>query len=262
MNQDYRAVIESAYLERRARAPSYSFRSFAAELGVPASNLTWVLQKKKGLSPVTALKIAKGLGMTELEQKTFCQLVEKAHARSPLARKAASSALEKLQKTAPNLTLDTMTILGQWHHFALLELLKIPTQDQSPTSLGESLNLKESEIQAAIQRLINVGLVEVKQNRFHVVHDFNLSSEGVPSEVLRKLHDQLLSKSKAALFSQPIEEREFNYSMLTMDQDDLPEAKRMIKNFLKTFTDKFTKKTTASHVYSMNLQLIKLTNNN
>ncbi|MCM0605270.1 MAG: TIGR02147 family protein [Xanthomonadaceae bacterium] len=256
--QDYREIIETAYLERRARLPTYSFRAFAAELDVPASNLSWVLKKKKGLSQPTALKIAKKLGMTEIEQKTFCHYVEKAHARSPLVRAEAGRALEKQQKLAPNLTQDTMTILGQWHHFALLELLKIPSQDQSPLSLGDALGFKESEIQEALQRLINVGLIEVKQSRFHVVHDFNLSREGVPSEVLRKLHDQLLSKSKQALFSQAIEEREFNYSLLTLDQDDLPEAKQMMRSFLKTFREKFSKKVTAKHVYSVNLQLIKI----
>jgi len=259
MHTDYREALNEAYYERRLRNPSYSLRAFARDLGIPASNLSCVLKKKKGLAATTAQQVARRLGYSESEQKTFCMLVEKEHSRSEYTRHKASQELEKKQKLHSNLTADAMAVMSHWHYFGILELLRIPFISQSPAALGAALELKEDEIKDAIQRMINLGLVEIKQNRFQVVHDFNWSTDGVPSEALRKVHDQLLTKAKQALFSQPVDERDFTYMMMTLDQQDLPEARKMIRSFIKTFTEKFSEKATSDHVYSLTMQLFNLT---
>ena len=115
MITDYRKTMRNVFLERRERNASYSLRAYARDLGVHASNLYLVLKKEKGINLSTARQIAGRLGLSENEQSLFCKLVEKEHARSPVARMKASEEIEKSSTLQSNLTLKMMEVMSSWH---------------------------------------------------------------------------------------------------------------------------------------------------
>ena len=72
---DYRVVLRLELEKRTRLSPKYSMRDFAKDLGLFPSHLFGVLKKTKGLSPVSALKVAWALGFDKVERDQFVLLV-------------------------------------------------------------------------------------------------------------------------------------------------------------------------------------------
>lgn len=254
----YHQLLRENLESRRLKNPSYSLRAFARDLGVPVSNLSLILAGRKGMTDATARQIAKRLGLTSKEQERFRLLVEASHARSKSIRESARKKLLKEKPILSNVSVDMMKIVGEWHYFAILELLRISAFDQTSTSIASSLKIPEEIVNPALDRLERLELIEVKRGRYHVVNEMNWSSDGIPSEVIRNAHDAILSKASHALFTQDIDQRDFTSMMMTIDPVDLPSAKLFIRNFIKQFSQTFSAKPSAQKVYSLGIQLFDI----
>ena len=225
-----------------------------------SSNLSLVLKKKKGITLQTALSVAKKLNFSESERALFCTLVEKEHARSRVTRLKAEQEITINRLLHTNLSFDLMKVVGGWFHFALMELLRTPSlKDHTSKTLAEALEVRESEVDDAIKILLKTGLIEKKKKTYSVVNEYNWSPDGIPSEIIRRAHEKHLNKSKDALFTQAVEERDFTSMILSIDHSDLSAAKKDVRDFIKAFTNKYSDKATADRVYSMNIQLFNLT---
>ena len=259
MNLDYRNTLKEAFFERRSRNPSYSMRAYARDLGIQVSNLSLVLNRKRGMSVKAASQIADRLGMNESEKNWFCTLVSKEHSRSVIARERASNDIAKAIPLKTNVSPEVWNIVGSWHYFAIMEFLRLPHQCQKPSSIAEALHLNEEDVTEALERLVNVGMLKEDQPGYVVTEAVHWSPDGIPSEVTRKAHDRILTKAKDALYQQSVSERDFTSMMFTLDPADLPEAKAEIRSFIQNFLQKYSNKSNAQKVYSLNVQLYNLT---
>lgn len=260
MKNDYTEILSNEFFERRSRNSSYSLRAFARDLDLPASNLSLILKKKKGMSGTTAKQVAKKLGLSKTEQEIFCQIVEREHSRSKLVRENAAKSIEENSQINTSLTMDAMRVLGNWHYFAIIELFRTSTfHDQSVAVIAKALMIKDTDVKEAIETLLKLELIEIKKKKYHAVKDYNWSPDGIPSDIIRRFHEKMLNKSKESLFTQSVDERDFTSMMLSVDKSDLPEAKKVIRQFIKSFTEKFSDKPTSDRIYTLNIQLFNLT---
>jgi uncharacterized protein (TIGR02147 family) len=121
---DYRQFLKDE-LEKRIQGNSaYSLRAFARDLAVTPQQLSFVLNKKKGLSLEAAFKVATRLDLNDDERAYFCDLAQMASARSAGAKQLAELRVARSQSVTnfQSITLDVFKIISDWHHYALLEL--------------------------------------------------------------------------------------------------------------------------------------------
>ena len=83
--------LTTEYIQRMQKNPHYSLRSFARDLGVPASWLSEFLSSKKGMSLENAKKICQALSLSPTDSDQFTLSVRAHHSRSPQDRKTARS---------------------------------------------------------------------------------------------------------------------------------------------------------------------------
>lgn len=257
---DYRSLLKQELLKRKRRNPLYSMRSFARDLQVTYSRLNEALNRKKGMSAATALKICERLGLSKAERELFIASIESQHARSRVAREQSKEALASLQKKELRLlNRDSFELIANWSHYAVLECLALEGCDGTPTWIARRLGLEKLEVDEAIHRLCRLGLLTAEADGSLRVASPTITSENDrPSEGLKLHHAQLLEKAQAALREQALDEREFQALTLAFAPEDREEAKAQIRAFIVDFNARFAKSAHKKSIYCLTTQFFRL----
>lgn len=255
----FRDLLDREFQLRQSRNRSYSKRAFARDLGISSGRLSEVMLGRDGLTLKTALKISEKLGFSNFETDTFCDLVLKECARSESSRKKAEMRLKYSQEKDSLLDLASFAIISDWHHFAILELTLADNAPQSVEKIAERLSLSLEKTELAIKRLIQLKLLKRKRNGFEAVENNTLTGTGIPSRAVRQFHYQILEKAKASIEAQNVEKRDLTAEMLLIDKDKLPEAKKALAEFRKSFCRKMGQVCTEKNeLYMLSTQLFSL----
>jgi uncharacterized protein (TIGR02147 family) len=258
--EDYRDILRFAFYQRLKANPKYSLRAFARGIQLPASTLSEILNAKRGISRKRGQEIAERLGFSAEKTKIFCDLIEAAHGRSPAKKVAAKKALAEATpvNTYHYVLNDSFSLIADWYHFAILELLQIPGVKPAPAAIADTLSISRREAADALERLLRLGLLRNTMLGYEPANESNATSNDVPSEAIRSFHLQILQKAIAALaFS--VEQREISSSILAFDPSDIAAAKQMIRQFRRNFSKKFGKKIVRSEVFALCTQFFPLT---
>jgi uncharacterized protein (TIGR02147 family) len=258
----YRNLIEEEFDTRKRKNPSYSLRAFARDLDMPPSKLSEVLRGICGLSTTSGQRIAKKLALSNEECAWFLQSIEAHHGRSKQGRLRAKEKLEDLKDLSgfDELAFERFKIISDWQHFALLELTEIHGFSADPEWIAQRLGISVQETKATIQRLLDFGLLREDAKRGFVQTHVDLTVPGgLPSREIRKHHAQILQKSLEALEEVPVDERDFSAITMAIPQSELPEARRLIKEFRRNF-DRLLKKSKSpkDRVYALAIQFAPL----
>ena len=257
--ETYRTILAEKLEDRCSKNPRYSLRSFARDLHLAPARLSDILRGRYGLSREAAQKIAHCLRMTEAETRRFCDLVESQHARNPKARRDAALRLESASETPyQQLTLDGFQVISDWVHFAILELCLVEGFQSNFDWIAKQLGISVHVAKAAIERMQRLDLIEEKEGKLLPTDGFTASPNDIPSDAIKKFHRQILEKALLALDFQTVEERDISTMILALDQREIPEAKKYIKDFRRNFDKKFGKATTKNSVYCLAIQLFGL----
>lgn len=258
--KDYREVIRQAFAERSQRNAAYSLRAFSRDLGITYSRLHDAIHGKKGLSVVSGRKIASNLDFTPSETEIFVTRIEAEHARSKLGKKNAREKLEKLALNSNHVVQeDVFRLIKDWYHFAIVELTCLQGFESSIPWISQRLNISEMETEQAVARLLDLGLLARDENGKLMASDgFTLTESALPSDAIRRNHEQMLDKAKRALHFQSNGDREFNNLTVSFNSKDMPAAKRAIREFLVDFERKFGRGDARDSIYAVAMQMIRL----
>lgn len=257
---DYREILRSAYSQRASRNPSYSLRAFARDLGISSSRLSEVLSGRDGLSSEVARRIAVALGLSGEEMRHFCDLSEARHARSRIKREQAQARLceRSLRNPSYRLDADSFRLISDWYHFAILELTLTRGFQSDPAWIAEALGIPELLAREAVSRLLRTGLLTERDGRLVASDDFTDTSSEIPSEAIRRFHQQILEKAIDAIHLQSLEERELGAMVLAIRRDRIPEAKEWVRKVQKEFAARFGEDVERDEVYVLSTQLFSL----
>lgn len=263
-NGDYREFLKEEYCRRRSRNSGYSLRAFARDLGLSYSRLNESINYKKGLSAKAAEKIAKSLSLTNTEREILISLVEAAHGRSKASRQLAKEKLQSILKAVEPLVLsrEAFQFISNWYHYAILELIRVNGFEYNPAWIAERLGITPTEVKVAISRLKKMNLLAEKMGLPVSTQDFVASTTDLPSEGLKVHHDQLLDLAKAAIYLQPLEERDFSSITMAFNKKDMPKAKQMIKAFRRNFYREMNVSDEKDTVYAITVQFFQLDKKN
>jgi uncharacterized protein (TIGR02147 family) len=261
---NYRQVLIRELASRTRRNPSYSLRAFARDLNIPAPKLSQALRGIKGFSAERANAIANHLALSTSEKELFIDLVQSEHARSQTHREEAKKRVA--QKTENDgfceLDLERFQIISDWFHFAILELTDVKTFESSPEWISERLGISLTETKAAVERLLDFGLL-TKNRKGDLQQTFAdlATPSGIPSRSIREQHYQLLKKADKALDTFSVNERDFSAITLAIASEDIPKAKNLIKVFRRKFNKEMQSSPEKDRVYCISIQFFPLDKN-
>lgn len=247
---DFKTYLKRELLARIKKNPRYSLRAFAAQLDLDPSTLSKMLKGKRVVGRKTTLQLAAKLGLSQAQIAKFL--------------KADGKDLEGPQAAYKFLALDQFAVISDWFHFAILELAMIKDFQPNRDWIAGRLGLKSIEVDAAIDRLIRVGLLEItpsgKWNDLSSGFTTNISND-MTSSAHRKLQEQLLTKAISAQHA-PANRRDHSAMTMAIDSSKIPEAKERIRQFRRSLTKFLTEGTEEKDsVFSLNIALFPLTQN-
>jgi uncharacterized protein (TIGR02147 family) len=254
---NYRTWLKDEFAQRCQRNPRYSLRSFARDLRILPSRLSDIFNGKQGMSVGVARRLAERLGWDAPEQEFFAALVESEHARSQTKRELARRKVA--DGNYQTLDHDTFALISDWYHFAILELVFTEGFRPQLKWIARRLAITEIEVEQAVERLVNLGLLIRHGEHWEVTQKFPATMSGVPSKAIKKFHAQIMKKAADALYLQEIERRDFSTISVAINPDDLPEIKEEIKKFRRALEQKYKARANKREVYALSMQLFSLT---
>ncbi|MGE4132142.1 MAG: TIGR02147 family protein [Bdellovibrionales bacterium] len=247
--------LQNIYFERRGRNPHYSMRAFARDLDLSASTLCEFLKGKTSFSRERVLDIGKKVGLSENHIEHFYDLIVFRHNGSEEKRLEAKQRIERrVTQQESRLSLDQFEAISGWHHMALLELVDLGPEFHSSDRLASVLDLEVTEVDAAVERLIGLGLLAREGDLLKPSQCQTLVGDGQESSAVQTYHQQMLEQSEKALTSVPVEMRNFQSMVFSMSNDDVSSFKKDLEKCLKELVDKYQNRPGKNMVAALNSQ--------
>ena len=248
----YREILMAELLRRVKNNSAYSLRRFAQQLGVSPATLSEVLSKKRKLSPKAAVKIAAKLSLDPQSEDTFYRSVFSEQAKQPGSQMERAAAPEYLK-----LREDVFQVVSEWYYYAILELTYVESFKSEARWIATRLGLSHIEARDAIERLLELGLLEKRRGRLVKTSAHIASTTDVPAQAIRKRHTQILAKATASLEAHGVDERDVTAMTMSIDPALLGEAKQRIAAFRRELCQ-FLESGKRKRVYEFSMQLFPL----
>jgi uncharacterized protein (TIGR02147 family) len=258
---DYRVLLKDCFESRIQKNPRYSLRAFARDLSIAPQNLSLILKEKKGISKETAVRIGKKLNLNSKEVNFLCDLVDVVHAKSLNTKKIAELRLSQYKRPSlefKNISEDSLRIVSDWYHFAILELTYVKGFQSDSKWIAKRLGISVHQTSQAIDRLIRTQFLVKENGRYKKAAIHLTTSHEVSSEAIREFNRQVLKKAADALTFQSLAERDLTTMTMAIDVKKIPEAKEKIRKFRHELTE-YLESGDRTEVYCLSTQLFRFT---
>ncbi|GAB4147675.1 MAG: hypothetical protein Tsb009_20960 [Planctomycetaceae bacterium] len=197
----FREFLQRELARRCADNPQYSLRAFAKSLRIDHSTLSQILRGKRRLTTETIRALANELGIAEVDVDSFVAYEQRVAGDDGWERH-----VRQLQEEA-------MEIISQWHHFAILELIRLESFRPDCRWIARVLDITVDDVNMALTRLLHLGLLEMVDQKTWLDLSENTCAQfdQLPGTVARQLiariaritnsdvNDQVLSSSTIAI---------------------------------------------------------------
>lgn len=242
--QNVRQILLKEFLSAQARNPQFSMRAYSKKVGITQSAISEILSGKRKITVRMAMKIMQGLGLAPDE---IDEIIKKVGGKNISER------------TFQPLDIDTFHLISDWHYFAILSLAETEDFVSSAEWIAKRLNLSVTKAQEALGRLDRLGLLEMGPEGTIKATGIQYQVDpGIATPALKKAHRQNLEIASNALETTKFEQRDFTAITLCFDPDRMNEAKDLIKEFRKRFSD-LMESDQKKEVYKLCVQLFPLT---
>lgn len=239
-------VLKREFESKKARNSFYSLRAFSKFLDIDPSNLSKLLHYQ--ITPGYKLreKLAKKLGFDPNDMM------------NPLTYQKTGDA------NYINHNLELFSIISDWQHYAILELIKLSKYKDSVSkaSISRDLCLSQNKVDQAIERLVQMNLISVNEEKGTITNNEESSSSILQvdtSKAHRNQQKQILEKAIDALDSIPVERRSQSSMTIAIDKEKLPEAIDMIKDFRRKLARFLSESSDLNDVYHLSVSLYPVT---
>lgn len=244
---------------------SRNLQSWANRLGYKSpSSLSMVLTGERFPSKDMVNRLAGDFKFSSRERKYFELSIELEKARQK--GKETDSILEKIKKLTPEKThfsigLTEFKVISEWYVVAVKQLIDTENFIEDLDWISKRLRKKvsPSQIRSAINNLLELGIIERDSSgKLKVMKAGLITSNDIPSSAIKKHHYGMLQRAQDALMEQSTDERQINSTTMRIKSEDLPEAKKVLFEFLKEFSTRFQDES-SEDIFQLNMQLFQLT---
>lgn len=234
---EYRIWLQNEYTNRCKRNSRYSIRAFASFLEIDSSSLSQILSGKRKISQKTLDRFTEKLGKPEIEIE-FSQMPKTSEYQM--------------------IALDAFTVMSDWYHTVILELIGIPGIDHKPSSIALQLGINQAEVKIALDRLERLELITKKGKTYHRSSGFHTNySEDITSSAHKKFQSQLIEKALEAIYNCKAEDKDITSITMAIDKNNLPLARKKIKAFRREMAE-LLENGKQTQVYNLGIQLFPL----
>lgn len=249
-SQDFRLYLQGELSGRLKENPNYSLRQFAKLLAVDPSALVKLLKGDRPIGRLLIKRFGERIGLSPDEINEFISYQERNKSRKT---DSAPSAQEYQQ-----ITLDTFRLISDWHHYAILELIRVDSFVPDSRWISQALNIPISEVNFAIERMVRIGILEINESTGAWIDHTEISTNIAKpyfDGAQKKLQKQILEKAIYALEHVPVSQRDQSSMTMAIDINLLPEAKEKIKQFRRELSRFLSRGQKRNQVYHLALSL-------
>ena len=145
----FRDFLRRQLAQRCADNPQYSLRAFAMSLQTDHSTLSQILRGKRRLTPETLRALARKLEIPDNDVEAFLAYELRVHGD------------DGWERHARQLRDEAMEVISQWHHFAILELIRLECFRPDCRWIARVLDISVDDVNTALTRLLHLGLLHM-----------------------------------------------------------------------------------------------------
>lgn len=227
---DVVSILQREFLRRSKKNSSYSLRAFAQSLDLPSGRLSEFMNRKRPISKKMKHRILCSLGLSEIERRDPYHEID----------------------------LDRFEVISDPIHFSLLSLIVCKDFKPSAHWISRRLGVSTVEVNAAVDRLKRIGLLNVSGNKWKLSSKNLKTPTDRPSDALKIFYRKSLSDTFQSLDRDSIDLRDFSSMTLAIEKKEIPKAKKLLKEFRRLFTKKI-ESDAGDAVYRLNLQFVPVT---
>lgn len=253
MDKNFNQLLRSEFEDRVVKNRSYSLRRYARDLGISVSLLSQLVRNQRIIGKNTADKVLNRLGMVDDLRNEYMASLNQTRPKGLRALKVA----QKYKEFANKDKIDD-EIVGNWQCFAILNLMSTSDFRDEPSWIAKRLAISDTEVRRALEVLKMKDIIGVRDGKL-VANVANLETlRGTPSDVIKKFHEDMLSKTSKAIRKVPFSMYDVTTVMVPFDIEKLGAAKELISEFTAKMDHLFSSDK-ADEVYALNVQLVPLT---
>jgi len=259
---DYREFLKDTLIARQKRNKLYSMRAFAKALGLPASTLSEIINRRKNISSDAAKKISGGLRLRRFESHYFDLLVEKSSTKDSRRINDIHAELISVahQGRRPVLEPEQDPFLNQATKFILIELGGVENFVLNSATGAKAIGCSEDVTSALLVDLAALGILtySAESDRYQKSGAGVLISSEKMNLDLRKFHFEMLDKAKASLIQQSPQERLIGSETFSFNSDQISEANDIMEEFFSKMVSLANRGNNKNSVYHVGLQMFRL----
>jgi uncharacterized protein (TIGR02147 family) len=243
-SQAFSLYLQHELLRLQQKNSRFSLRAYAKMLSLEPAFLSKILNGKRKVTANTLNKLAPKLGLNHNHILFF---------------------MDKNSKDNPysfsEVSLEQYSMISDWYHFAILELINLKNFSPKTEWISESLGISEEEVKQATSRLVQLGLLSISNpGRPHEKWKSlqgNNTTIGNPFTAIafRNLQIQILQQSLKALEIVPIEYRDHSSMTMSINQAMIPKAKEKIKTFRRDLCQFLEGNKNRDSIYQLSISL-------
>jgi uncharacterized protein (TIGR02147 family) len=188
-------ALKEAYAQHREVNPRFSLRAFAKKIGLASGTLTVILNQKKKWK-ISAERAAEIVDMLNLSQSAKNSLLIQMGLKPVIVTRQMEQA--------------DYPILLDWTYQPILMFFTLPVDKRDPKHIANALGLEEAKVNSVIDDAVARGLLVKKSDgQIERPEELLTSTDGPPSEVVRKHHKLNLEMAARSLNEQIPDLRDF-----------------------------------------------------
>jgi transcriptional regulator with XRE-family HTH domain len=242
----FRLFLQSELARRCARNPQYSLRAFALHLGVDHSTLSQWLRGRRPIARRSIETLGGALGVTPAALAAYVE-----HSGREPDPPFADAAL---------LSGDTVSLIAEWYHFAILELTRLEEFRPDSRWIARVLDISVDEVNMALQRLIRLDLLEMAspERWLDKSGDTSVGIDMLPEGTLERLHQHAHERSVTAVRGVPVTLRDHSSITMAVSSKALPRAFELAARFRQQLVE-LLQDGTADDVYQIEIAMFPVT---
>jgi transcriptional regulator with XRE-family HTH domain len=220
----FRTHLQAELARRCAANAKYSLRAFARDLNTNHATLSQILRAERSLTPRTITELGTALKLPADVVQRYCTSEP---AATPAVRNGAAL-----------LTRDAAEVLGEWHHFALLELTHLESFRPDVRWISRVLGISTDVVAAALSRLLRLRLLEMDGPTWvDVSGDAIVHVDDFTRTAIARLFAQVRHLTAASIAKPAHPHRSHGVTTLAADSRKIPAAIAAIERFRGELAD-------------------------
>lgn len=256
---DYRDAIRDFYLEKKKSNSKYSFSVLGLAIGLNASHVFCVVEKKRNLPVRCVPAMKKLLGLTGRAAQYFDLLIAASRTKSDKNKQeilAKASLLRDVKKHF--LQEKEQKYLSDWWTPVIRALIEVNQGRLNTKEIAESLepSIGEDKVQESIDLLKELGFIQPLGNNLVKLADAHINISGEErAQAIRQFQANVMQIGARSLNTIAPKDRDISTLTMAVDQKGFEDIKSMIQEFRKEVQVRVDKCGKPTRVLQMNLAL-------